>query len=137
LALSLAELLAAVDRVLRTVARPDMHEVVPRALDIPGAILVIRSVLALRARIRWTHLVQRGAEPWQILSTLLGLLELRNRGELRVDQPSPFAAVWITRDAASEPASGRAVRQRETARNRGARHSRARRVARRTSGSAR
>src|SRR6516162_7664718 len=32
LALSLAELLSAVDRVLRTVARPDMHEVVPRGL---------------------------------------------------------------------------------------------------------
>jgi segregation and condensation protein A len=104
LALSLAELLAAVDRVLRTVARPDMHEVVPRGLDIPGAILVIRSVLALKARIRWTQLVQRGAEPWQILSTLLGLLELAKVGELRVDQPRPFADVEISRDAASEAA---------------------------------
>ena len=104
LALSLAELLAAVDRVLRTVARPDMHEVIPRALDIPGAILVIRSVLALKARIRWTQLVQQGAEPWQILSTLLGLLELAKLGELRVDQLRPFAAVEISRDAASEAA---------------------------------
>jgi segregation and condensation protein A len=104
LALSLAELLAAVDRVLRTVARPDMHEVIPRALDIPGAILVIRSVLALKARIRWTQLVQQGAEPWQILSTLLGLLELAKMGELRVDQPRPFADVEISRDAASEAA---------------------------------
>jgi segregation and condensation protein A len=104
LALSLAELLAAVDRVLRTVARPDMHEVIPRALDIPGAILVIRSVLALKARIRWTQLVQQGAEPWQILSTLLGLLELAKLGELRVDQPRPFADVEISRDAASEAA---------------------------------
>jgi segregation and condensation protein A len=104
LALSLAELLTAVDRVLRTVARPDMHEVIPRALDIPGAILVIRSVLALKARIRWTQLVQQGAEPWQILSTLLGLLELAKLGELRVDQPRPFADVEISRDAASEAA---------------------------------
>jgi len=104
LALSLAELLSAVDRVLRTVARPDMHEVVPRALDIPGAIMIIRSVLALKAHIRWTQLVQRGAEPWQILSTLLGLLELAKLGELRVDQPRPFADVEISRDAASEAA---------------------------------
>jgi segregation and condensation protein A len=104
LALSLGELLAAVDRVLRVVSRPDMHEVIPRALDIPGAIALIRSVLAHRARMRWTDLVDRRAEPWEILSALLGLLELAKLGELRVDQPQPFANVEITRDAASEAA---------------------------------
>src|SRR5205085_10507583 len=51
LALSLSELLAAVDRVLRASKPPNMHEVIPRAIDIPGAITIIRSVLALRARI--------------------------------------------------------------------------------------
>ena len=39
------------------------------------------------ARILWTEIVERGAEPWQILSTLLGLLELAKLGELRVAQP--------------------------------------------------
>ena len=38
---------------------------------------MIRSVLALRARIMWTEIVERGAEPWQILSTLLGLARAR------------------------------------------------------------
>jgi segregation and condensation protein A len=104
LALSLSELLTAVDRVLRTVAQPNMHEVIPRALDIPGAITIIRSILTLRARILWTELVQKEAEPWQILSTLLGLLELAKMGELRVDQPKPFANVEISRDVASEAA---------------------------------
>jgi segregation and condensation protein A len=104
LALSLSELLAAVDRVLRAAREPNMHEVVPRAIDIPGAITVIRAVLELRARILWTEIVERGAEPWQILSTLLGLLELAKAGELRVAQPQPFANVEITRDAASEAA---------------------------------
>ena len=104
LALSLSELLSAVDRVLRTVQQPNMHEVIPRALDIPGAISIIRSVLALRARILWTELVERTAEPWQILSTLLGLLELAKVGELRVSQPKPFANVEISRDVASEAA---------------------------------
>ena len=75
-----------------------------RALDIPGAITTIRSILTLRARILWTELVQREAEPWQILSTLLGLLELAKMGELRVDQPKPFANVEISRDVASEAA---------------------------------
>ena len=104
LALSLSELLSAVDRVLRTVTRPSMHEVIPRALDIPGAIMIIRSVLTLRARIMWTELVEKGAEPWQILSTLLGLLELAKLGELRIAQPQPFGNVEITRDVASEAA---------------------------------
>src|SRR5262249_52664614 len=89
LALSLAELLSAVDRVLRAVQQPSMHEVVPRSIDIPGAILTIRSVLALRARILWTEIVDRTAEPWEILSTLLGVLELAKLGELRVLQPKP------------------------------------------------
>src|SRR5215831_15860608 len=59
LALSLAELLSAVDRVMRTVKQPNIHEVIPRAIDIPGAIVVIRSILTLRARFYWTELVQR------------------------------------------------------------------------------
>ena len=104
LALSLAELLSAVDRVLRAVKQPNMHEVIPRSLDIPGAISIIRSVLALRARIMWTEIVQREAEPWQILSTLLGLLELAKVGELKVIQVKPYADVEISRDAASEAA---------------------------------
>ncbi|HEX7019019.1 MAG TPA: segregation/condensation protein A [Gemmatimonadaceae bacterium] len=104
LALSLTELLSAVDRVLRTVKQPNMHEVVPRALDVPGAITLIRSVLALRARILWTEIIDKRAEPWQVLSTLLGLLELAKLGELKVAQPKPFANVEISRDAASEAA---------------------------------
>ena len=104
LALSLSELLSAVDRVLRAARQPNVHEVVARAIDIPGAITIIRSVLALRARILWTEIVESSAEPWQILSTLLGLLELAKLGELRVAQPKPFANVEISRDAASEAA---------------------------------
>jgi segregation and condensation protein A len=104
LALSLAELLSAVDRVLRAAKQPNMHEIVSRAIDIPGAIATIRAVLLLRARILWTEIVERDAEPWQILSTLLGLLELAKIGELRVAQAKPFANVEISRDAASEAA---------------------------------
>lgn len=104
LALSLSELLAAVDRVLRAATQPAMHEVIPRALDIPGAISIIRSVLALKARIFFTELIDAKSEPWEVLSTLLGLLELAKVGELRVAQPKPFANVEISRDAAGEAA---------------------------------
>ncbi len=104
LALSLSELLAAVDRILRIARDPAIHDVIPRAIDVPGAITVIRDLLAIRARARWTDLVPYGAEPWQVLSTLLGLLEMAKLGECRVAQPRPFANVEITRDAASEAA---------------------------------
>jgi segregation and condensation protein A len=104
LALSLSELLSAVDRVLRTVKQPLMHEVIPRALDVPGAIGIIRAALELRTRLMWTELVQKGAEPWQVLSTLLGLLEMAKLGELRVLQPKPFANVEISRDTAGQAA---------------------------------
>ena len=104
LALSLSELLAAVDRLLRTTRAPAVHDVIPRAIDVPGAIGVIRALLAIRAHARWTDLVSSVAEPWQVLSTLLGLLEMAKLGECRVLQPKPFANVEITRDAASEAA---------------------------------
>ena len=104
LALSLSELLSAVDRVLRTVKQPLMHEVIPRSLDVPGAIVIIKAALDLKARLMWTELVQKGAEPWQVLSTLLGLLEMAKLGELRVLQPKPFANVEISRDTAGQAA---------------------------------
>ncbi|HYD51273.1 MAG TPA: segregation/condensation protein A [Gemmatimonadaceae bacterium] len=104
LALSLAEMLTAVDRVLRGVKRPVMHEVIPRPLDVPGAITLIRAIMAIRERARWTEIVASNAEPWQVLSTLLGLLEMAKLGELKVHQPKPFADVEISRDAASEAA---------------------------------
>ena len=104
LALSLSELLGAVDRVLRSVREPNMHDVVARPLDVPSAITLIRTLLALRASMRWTDVVSNDAPPWQVLSALLGLLELARLGELRVAQAKPFANVEITRDP-SDPAS--------------------------------
>ncbi len=104
LSLSLPELFAAVDRVLRVARKPTVHDIVPRSLDVSGAIATVRAVLALRARARWSDVVEKGAEPWQVLSTLLALLELAKLGELRLAQPRPFASLEITSDSASEAA---------------------------------
>ncbi len=104
LSLSLPELLAAVDRVLRVARRPCVHDVVPRAIDIIGAMAAVRAVLALRARAAWRDVVPTDAEPWQVLSVLLALLELAKLGELRIVQARPFAAVEISSDAASQAA---------------------------------
>ena len=104
LALSLAEILSAVDRVLRVTKAPVVHDVIPRALDVDGAIDTIRAVLALRATARWRDVLRPDAEPWEVLSTLLGLLELARRGELKLAQPRPFASVEISRELAGEAA---------------------------------
>jgi segregation and condensation protein A len=102
--MSLAELFAAVDRVLKQAKKPAVHDVVPRALDVDGAITAIRSILKLRAQARWSDVIDSDAEPWQILSVLLALLELAKRGELRIAQPKPFASVEFTGDPASQAA---------------------------------
>ncbi|HET7622059.1 MAG TPA: segregation/condensation protein A [Gemmatimonadaceae bacterium] len=104
LALALPELFAAVDRVLRISREPLVHEVIARALDVDGAMITIMNVLSSRSRARWRDVISDDAAPWQVLSALLALLELARRGELRVHQPSPFASMDISRDAASEAA---------------------------------
>ena len=100
-AATLADLFAAVDRVLRQATRPIIHDVIPRALDVDGAMRSIREVMARRTRARWGDIVPRDAEPWQILSVLLALLELAKSGELRIAQAKPFASMELSGDTAS------------------------------------
>ncbi|HET9776717.1 MAG TPA: segregation/condensation protein A [Gemmatimonadaceae bacterium] len=104
LTISLPELLSAVDRVLRLAKKPHVHDVVPRALDVDGAIGIVRALLAIRSRAQWKDILPRKAEPWEVLSLLLALLELAKRGELKLAQPRAFAAFEITRDSSSEAA---------------------------------
>ncbi len=104
LALSLGDLLVAVDRVLRAAKRPTIHDVIPRALDVDGYMQTVRAILQLRAHTRFRELVRDDAEPWEILSALLGLLELGKRNEIHLTQPRPFADVEIRRESAGEAA---------------------------------
>ena len=104
LALSLAELLSAIDRVLRVAKDPTMHDIFPRALDVDGAMSAVRGLLLLKARARWRDIVRQGAERWEILSALLALLELARRGELSLRQANPFANVFITRESTVQAA---------------------------------
>jgi segregation and condensation protein A len=102
LSMSLTDLLAAVDRVLRVATRPQIHDVISRPLDVEGAIALVRSVLALRESVRWRELLLHGSERWQVLSLLLALLELARFGELNLTQQSAFSDVEIRRDVARE-----------------------------------
>lgn len=95
LSAAMADLLAAVDRLMRASRGPDIHAVIPRALDVAGALAAARALLARRARIRWRDLVRVTAEPWEILSVLLAVLELARLGECVLRQSLPFGAVEI------------------------------------------
>jgi len=95
LSAAMADLLAAVDRLLRASRGPDIHAVIPRALDVAGALAAARALLARRGRIRWRDLVRVNAEPWEVLSVLLAVLELARLGECVLRQPLAFGAVEI------------------------------------------
>ncbi len=90
--------------MLRVAKDPAVHDVIPRALDVDGAISTVRGVLLLQERARWRDVVRQGAERWEILSALLALLELARRGELKLKQANPFANVFITRESPGQAA---------------------------------
>lgn len=102
LALSLADLLTAVDRVMRVLVQPTVHDVVPRALDVAGAIDLVREVLLRVQRAKWSDIVRPDAEPWEVLSALLALLELAKLGELKLTQPAPFASLELFREQSGQ-----------------------------------
>jgi segregation and condensation protein A len=97
LAVSWIDLLGAVDRLLRAGRRPAFHAIVARALDVPGALAILRATLVERARVRWDDLVPAEAEPWQVLSVLFAVLELARLAECAIEQGAPFAPVEILR----------------------------------------
>jgi segregation and condensation protein A len=104
LSISLAEVFSALDRVERLARKPSLHDIVPRAIDIDGAIARVRTAIADHPHVHWSDLVDEQAEPWQILSMLLALLELARRGELMLTQPRLFADVEISGEPAGQAA---------------------------------
>lgn len=105
-AISLPDLLSAVDRVLRMARSPSIHAVVPRALDVAGALAAARELLARRTTVRWRELVHGTAEPWEILSVLLAILELARIGECLLRQGLPFGPVDIAAAPRSPASNG-------------------------------
>ncbi|MGH7508595.1 MAG: segregation and condensation protein A [Gemmatimonadales bacterium] len=100
LTLNLLDLLAAVDRVLAAIPFPVLHRVVARPLDVETATRRIEGLLAEHAEIRWLDALGSRATIVDVLSTLLALLELAKRGNLRLLQPTPFSPMVIARDSA-------------------------------------
>ncbi|HET9066766.1 MAG TPA: segregation/condensation protein A [Gemmatimonadales bacterium] len=98
LTLEITDLLVAVEQVIFNIPSPVLHRVVPRPLDVEGALVRIEALLAERAEFDWREAFGNSPTVVAVLSTLLALLELARRGRVRVAQPQPFAPLVITRE---------------------------------------
>lgn len=103
LTLDLADLLVAVEQVIFNIPSPVLHRVVPRPLDVEGALTRLEDLLAEREEFDWRAAFGDAPTLVSVLSTLLAVLELARRGRLRVVQAHPFASLVIHREH-SEPA---------------------------------
>jgi segregation and condensation protein A len=102
--LDLADLLRTVEDVIRGIPQPVLHRVVPRPLDVEGAVRRVEALLAER-----DHFALRdafGPEPTvaDVVSTLLALLELARQGRIRLRQREPFGSVAISRESPQQAA---------------------------------
>jgi chromatin segregation and condensation protein Rec8/ScpA/Scc1 (kleisin family) len=81
-----------------------LHRVVPRPLDVEGAMAKIHALLAEREQFGWFDIV--GARPTvvDVLSAFIALLELAKRSTVRLTQPEPFSPMVITRESPREAA---------------------------------
>jgi segregation and condensation protein A len=103
LGIDLPDLLLAVERVVLNIPSPVLHRVVPRPLDVEGAVARIEALLAARERFDWREAMGNPVTLVDVLSTLIALLELARRGMLRVEQGAPFTPMVVVRELA-EPA---------------------------------
>jgi segregation and condensation protein A len=104
LEIELNDLLAAAERVIALIPEPMLHRVVPRPLDVEGAMAKIHALLAEREEFGWFDIV--GARPTvvDVLSAFIALLELAKRSTVRLTQPEPFSPMVITRESPREAA---------------------------------
>jgi segregation and condensation protein A len=102
LVLDLNELLAAAEHVIALIPEPALHRVVPRPLDVDGAIARVQALLADRHEFTWREALGEGAGLVEVLSLFIALLELARRGVLQLAQPTPFAPIVIRRESPSE-----------------------------------
>jgi segregation and condensation protein A len=103
LTVNLMDLLFAVERVITAIPSPVLHRVITRPLNVEAAVKRIEALLAELGEFDWRLLFGNPATVVDVLSALLGLLELARRGVLRVRQDSPFASLVVARELA-EPA---------------------------------
>jgi len=100
----LVQLLGAVEDVLAAMPHPVWHRVVARPLDVEGATRRIRSLLEGRERLSLVECFGEHFTIADVISTLLAVLELARRGEIRLAQETPFGNVDVARESTHQAA---------------------------------
>jgi segregation and condensation protein A len=100
LTIDLTDLLVAVERVIFNIPSPVLHRVVPRPLDVEGALERLEAMLLERERFDWREAMGNPITLVNVLSTLIALLELARRGKLRIEQGAPFTPLVVVRELA-------------------------------------
>jgi segregation and condensation protein A len=98
LTVDLADLLVAVERVILNIPSPVLHRVIPRPLDVDGALSRIESLLNERSQFDWREAMGERPNLVDVLSTLIALLELARRGVLRIEQGDSFTPLVVFRE---------------------------------------
>jgi segregation and condensation protein A len=93
----LAELVQALERVLAMIPDPIMYRIAPRPLDVEGAQRRVMEWLGERERFILGELLGDAPTVIDILSALVGILELARRGTCTVNQSAAFAPVMVER----------------------------------------
>ncbi len=100
----LAELVQALERVLAMIPDPVMYRIAPRPLDVEGAQERVIAWLEDRERFLLGDFLGEAPTVIDILSALVGLLELARRGNCTVNQPAAFAPVMVERGTTHQAA---------------------------------
>ena len=89
----------------QVLTRPEYTEAIERAQMAVRPARLSPAALETLAIVAYRQPIGRAdAEPWEVLSGLLALLELAKRSELHLTQVRPFADVEIRRELAGEAA---------------------------------
>ncbi|HET7039790.1 MAG TPA: ScpA family protein [Gemmatimonadales bacterium] len=102
--LELADLVRAVEDVVRGIPQPMLHRVVPRPLDVEGATRRIEALLAERERFSLRDAFGPAPTVADLVSTLLAILELARQGRIRLRQTEAFGTVSVFRESPQQAA---------------------------------
>jgi segregation and condensation protein A len=102
--LELGDLVRAVEDVIRGMPQPVLHRVVPRPLDVEGAVRRVEALLAEREEFELRDAFGPVPSIADIVSTLLALLELARLGRLWLRQREPYGVVGVSRESTQQAA---------------------------------
>jgi chromatin segregation and condensation protein Rec8/ScpA/Scc1 (kleisin family) len=84
--------------------QPVLHRVVPRPLDVEGAVRRVEALLAEREEFELRDAFGPVPSIADIVSTLLALLELARLGRLWLRQREPYGVVGVSRESTQQAA---------------------------------